>query len=117
MCSQLDALAARSEKVFNRFVQLSLATVAGFFWLQTQDHTCTTAKYLPLVHWIVPVLAAITIIEIVVLVHSWWGYRVTEAKIVGYPDIYPKLPKSGLLEVVRCLFSAVVGIAAYFVLQ
>lgn len=116
ICSQIDFFSNRMADAFKLFIQLSIATVGGFLWLKTQSSADKAADLFPLVRWILPVLAALIIIEMFSELHSWWGFREAEAKLLGRPDLRPTM-KSTRLIVYRGAVAALVGAAGFLYLR
>lgn len=116
-CAGIDFFAARLERTFNLFIQLSVATVGGFIWLKTQQHAEAASNVFPLVRWIIPALAIISIAQTVSDSKSWFGFRREEANLLGRPDLVPRFPRSGRIEIIRIIAMIVFAAAAFWFLR
>lgn len=117
ICAQISYYTDRMDRAFNRFVQLSIATIGGFIWLKTQPMAKAADYLFPVVRWIIPFLAFVTVLEIAADWRSWHGYREAEAKILERPELDPTFPIAGRLEGVRIIIMIVVAFIAFSYLQ
>ena len=109
VCAQIDWLADRAEKGFEKFVQLSVAIVGGFIWLKMQPNAAQVATTLALVHWLMPLLSLVTASQIISDYVSWHGFRAAEAGLIEREDLAPRFPKSGRLQFLRVAVNLLVG--------
>jgi hypothetical protein len=116
VCSQIDFFSQRMADAFRLFIQLTIATVGGFIWLKTQPNADAAADLFPLVRWILPILAALVVIEMASELYSWWGFRQAEAKLLARDDLIPSA-KSARLIVFRAAVAILVGTAGFFLLR
>ena len=117
VCDQIDRMAERITDTYKLFAQLSLSTIGGYLWLKTQPNVKSIEHLLPLARWVIPVLAAVTVAQILSDHISWRGFRDAEATLLGRDDLRPRFPYSGRLEYFRVLVVAVAGYAGYSWLQ
>ena len=117
VCTALDSYVKRMDDSFRLFVQLSIATIGGFIWAKIQTDAEKAASVFPLIRWILPFLALFSIIQIGSDLIGWFGYRRQEANLLGQPDLEPKFPMSGRLELLRILGAAVVGYVGFLYLR
>jgi hypothetical protein len=117
ICTQISYYTERMDRAFNRFVQLSIATIGGFIWLKTQPMAKAAEDLFPVVHWIIPFLAFVTVLEILADWRSWFGYREEEARVLGRPNLKPTFPIAGRLEGIRIIVVIIVAFVAFFYLQ
>jgi hypothetical protein len=124
VCAQISYYSDRMDRAFNRFVQLSIATIGGFIWLKMQPMAKAAENVFPLVRWIIPLLAFVTVVEIVADLRSWYGYRKAEAAILkkeaallGEETLTPEFPFWFRLEGIRIIIAFVVAIMGYLYLQ
>lgn len=105
VCSQIDRFADRTTKSFDLFIKLSLATIGGYTWLKTHQDPNNLVWLVP---WVILALAIATAIELLSDLHSWWGFRKKESRLLGDANIEPRLfpTASGRLEFIRIAIMA-----------
>lgn len=113
VCSMLTYFCDRMDQAFKLFVQISTAVIGGFIWLRMQPNSSSVDHLFAVGRWIIPILAAVTIGQIIFDHISWYGYRRAEANLLGREDLKPSFPNSGKLEYLRITIITIVGLGAF----
>ena len=89
-------------EAFTLFVKLTTAIIAGIVWLLTQSLKDETRLLIgSFIPWLFLLLAATSILLIIINLRSWWGYRKAESTLVGVNKVpNPKFPRSCSGEIV-----------------